>query len=452
MVSELREAQAIGLIPDILSGTDFTQPITRIEFAHLLILLCETYTGVTTLPLNSNPFTDTDDQYALKAQALGIMAGTEPALFSPAGSIDRETMAIMLYRAIRLIAPLADYLVYSITVPYIPDYIQISEGALPSVGYLYSREIVRGGHDNLFMPRPITDEQTAENFGIATREQCVVLAKRIYEKLPDIVNSRNMSARIGEVRSFVMDEPQGGAEIDRDELIAILRPYANKVRWADNMSTLMFTGDFQRTGGGDWAQGYDSALFYSAYSSRGESQYKYDYETYLWGAPAGKSRYSLAIDDADLQQLKVYEWNSESETGTEALLPFRQANLFSSAGFPGSLIYYMPSRVYYVYKLFDDVVLNGEIHKVFSVTRSEMGIESDAPPAPPVGGPPTAEREVTDYYFISTVTGLCTLQTNYGTIRDTTYLAMRIVFSMSPSLTDTSEITPPSNIVFNLVN
>ena len=39
MINELREAQANGLIPEILGGNDFTQPMTRAEFAHLIVLM-----------------------------------------------------------------------------------------------------------------------------------------------------------------------------------------------------------------------------------------------------------------------------------------------------------------------------------------------------------------------------------------------------------------------------
>jgi len=84
---------------------------------------------------------------------------------------------------------------------------------------------------------------------------------------------------------------------------------------------------------------------------------------------------------------------------------------------------------------------------VFSVTWSESGIEQDTPPGN--GGPPVMERETTDYYYISTVSGLCVVQKNYATVRDTTFQAIQIIFRMSPSLTDASLIKPPSDIDFS---
>ena len=85
MIDELKEAQSDGLIPAILDGADFTKPITRVEFAQLIVLLCETFTGVSTVPSSPNRFTDTDDECAFKAYGFGIMEGTDAqgTLFSP---------------------------------------------------------------------------------------------------------------------------------------------------------------------------------------------------------------------------------------------------------------------------------------------------------------------------------------------------------------------------------
>ena len=47
-----------------------------------------------------NPFTDTNDEYVLKAYALGITFGTSETTFTPNAEITREQMATMLTRAL----------------------------------------------------------------------------------------------------------------------------------------------------------------------------------------------------------------------------------------------------------------------------------------------------------------------------------------------------------------
>jgi len=448
MIEELQEAQSLGIIPGSIIGTDFTKPITRAEFAHLVVLMCETYTGVSTEPLMlaGNPFTDADDPDIFKAYGLGIIDGANPegTMFSPDGQLDRETVAFMLYRAIRLIAPKADYNVSETAA--IPDKGQISEWALQPVLYLYSRGIILG-YNNMFMPRPVTDAQKASDYGIATREQCVVLATRLYKLLPEIQDTRfSVEDKAAEIMGFAMDELQDGAEIDRDELISLLRPYSNKVRWAENMNTAIFLGDFRKIGDGEWEQGYDSALLFSDQSYPGDNGYKYDEEVTLWGAFAGRSRFSLASFDADSKLLTVSEWNSDSDTGDVIIRPSGSANWFSHLG----LTYYMPARLTWVYKAFDDMVINGELCKVFSATRDENLIQSDE--GPPIIAPPSGLTELTDYYFISTVSGLCVLQSNYATLRDTTYLSIQVIFNWAPSLTDVSLIEPPPDIILQPVS
>ena len=515
MTAELKEAQSAGLIPGVMDGADFALPITRVEFAHLIILLCETFTGVSSEPSSKNPFTDTDDLCAFKAYGFGIMEGTDGknaggqgtagqgtggqgtngqgtdgqgtagqgALFSPDSALDRETMAFMFYRAIRVVAPLADYSVTN--KPDIPDAAAISQWAGPSVSYLYSRGIIIGANNSKFMPRPMTAAQAGSNYGMATREQCVVIAKRVYLALPGICGSRfRIEDKAAEVLAYAKDEPQGGEEIARDELADILRPFAAKARWADNMIATSYLGDYQKTGDGQWRHGYDSAFLYNAFSAKGRSQYKFDEEQTLLGVGAGRSRFALNVFDAELNTMSTYLWDSENEAGAQYGAPAASASFFS----PLSLTSYMPGRLNWTYKLYDDDMVGGELCKVFSVTWVEDTIQWDEPPgeppglagrgvppsamppeippvpegdsvpgdgqsglasrdAPPSAMPPT-EREVTDYYYISTVSGLCVVQKNYATLRETTYQSIMIVFNISPSFTDASEIAPPPDIEF----
>jgi len=112
----------------------------------------------------------------------------------------------------------------------------------------------------------------------------------------------------------------------------------------------------------------------------------------------------LSVFDDDLKVLSAYEWNSASDTGTEFKMPMQSYQLYNPSY--TSLTDYMPSKLNLVYKIFDDTTINGELCKVFSITRQDYLIQSDEPP--PTGGkPPEHIVDVTEYYYISTVSGLC---------------------------------------------
>jgi hypothetical protein len=245
---------------------------------------------------------------------------------------------------------------------------------------------------------------------------------------------------VNEVMSYAMDEPQGGVEINRDDLWGILNPYSLKVRWANNIYALSFNGDFTKIEGADWKKGYDSFLMYNCFSGDELNQTKYDEQQTLWGEGAKNRRFALTVFDAEKNMLSAYEWNSVSDTGTLNNIPVHSSSsLFS----PLTLRDYLPSRINWTYKIYDDAIINGELCKELSVTTQQNMIAGEGPNIPEV------LVDKTEYFYISTVSGLNVLKTNYVTIRETTYLTVSIVFTISPSLTDASVIEPPSDIIFN---
>ncbi|MDR0491840.1 MAG: hypothetical protein LBH28_11420, partial [Oscillospiraceae bacterium] len=70
--ARLEEANALGLIPDCLKGTDFTKPITRAEFAAVAVKLHGNLPGEKAPPAPSNTFADTGETEILKAYNIGI--------------------------------------------------------------------------------------------------------------------------------------------------------------------------------------------------------------------------------------------------------------------------------------------------------------------------------------------------------------------------------------------
>ncbi|NCB52994.1 MAG: S-layer homology domain-containing protein [Clostridia bacterium] len=178
---ELKKANELGLIPSILKGADMTKPITREEFCELAVLLYEKVTKKTAVPASQNPFTDTTNSQILKAYALGITTGTSATTFSPKTLINREQCATMLFRAIKAIAPSADYSIMG--VKDFPDQKDISSWAVDGTKYMSKLGIIKGDDAGNFMPKATTTAQTAAGYGMATREAAILMTVRTYETM-----------------------------------------------------------------------------------------------------------------------------------------------------------------------------------------------------------------------------------------------------------------------------
>ena len=180
-VPELKKAEELGLIPAILTGKDFTKPITREEFCELAVLLYEKTTGSAVTPASPNPFTDTENPQILKAYRLGITKGVSDITFEPNTLINREQCAAMLYRAIRTIAQEGDYSIAG--VKDFPDQKQISSWAVEATKYMSKLGIIKGDSSGNFMPKATTSAQQAAGYGMATREAAILMTVRAHDKI-----------------------------------------------------------------------------------------------------------------------------------------------------------------------------------------------------------------------------------------------------------------------------
>ena len=97
---ELEEASSKKLIPETMSGMDFTKPVTRKDFAAIAVKLYESISKKNAEKSSNNPFKDTNDEYVLKAFNLNITNGVSETEFSPESQITREQMATMMLRAL----------------------------------------------------------------------------------------------------------------------------------------------------------------------------------------------------------------------------------------------------------------------------------------------------------------------------------------------------------------
>jgi len=188
---ELKKAENLGLIPSSLKGADMTKPITREEFAELAVLLYEKSAGKASTPISPNPFKDTSNPQILKAFNIGIVKGTSATTFSPKELTNREQVATMLSRAIRVIAPNSDF--STIGAPVFSDQKDISDWALAHVLYMAKLGIIKGS-DGKFMPKATATAQTAAGYATTTREQAMAMSVRSFENMDAIKASTVQSS------------------------------------------------------------------------------------------------------------------------------------------------------------------------------------------------------------------------------------------------------------------
>lgn len=187
---ELESAYEYDLIPDTLVGEDLTKPITRLEFAAVTVKLYENLSGVKAIPSVINPFIDCADMEMLKAYNLGISVGVSDNLFDPDGLLNREQAATMLTRTFKRVTmpgwdienDAAFPLSYTQSGKFADDAF-ISDWAKESVYFMNGNGIILGMENNIFAPKNITDEDEAKAYANATREQALLIAVRMVEKL-----------------------------------------------------------------------------------------------------------------------------------------------------------------------------------------------------------------------------------------------------------------------------
>lgn len=166
---ELEKAEAASIMTDRVRG-DMKANVTREEFAELMANLGESFYDLSSLTLNPNTFTDTQNPRVLLAYEMAVVNGVGGGRFDPNGSATREQIAAMLGRAVLVLAPDADTS-YNEEIMFI-DQSQIAPYALPFVLYLAQYKVIGGMNDGSFAPK-----------APCTREQAVVLTVRLYESL-----------------------------------------------------------------------------------------------------------------------------------------------------------------------------------------------------------------------------------------------------------------------------
>ena len=170
-INELETAKAQGIIVELLDDRNYTEAITREEFAVTMVKLYEKINGLEVNVPSYNPFSDTQNEEVLKAYALGVTNGTSENTFSPHLQITRQEIATML---MRLIDASGVYISQNDLNVYIEfdDDVYIADWAKQSIYFMNNRGIIKGKGNNLFAPLDNTSIEEALILAIRTLYDC----------------------------------------------------------------------------------------------------------------------------------------------------------------------------------------------------------------------------------------------------------------------------------------
>ncbi|MBQ1434433.1 MAG: S-layer homology domain-containing protein, partial [Clostridia bacterium] len=170
----MKNAYDAGLIPDVLSGQDLTENITRAEFAAVSVKLYEKLTGKTAPAAGANPFTDTSDENVLKAYSLGIVNGMGGGLFAPQSTLSREQAATMLGRVYELYSlgeVKTGESLESAGAATFADDAAIGAWAKNYIYFFVGKGVINGVGNNMFAPLSSMTREAALKIAVETAAQ-----------------------------------------------------------------------------------------------------------------------------------------------------------------------------------------------------------------------------------------------------------------------------------------
>ena len=193
---ELSAAAEAGLIPASLVGQDMSAPITRGEFAAVVVKLYEQLHNTRTVMSDQAKFQDiarnVNRNDILKAYNISAVRGISETAYAPDTLLNREQMATMLCRVIKRstwpewTVEADGQEIYRLDLTgstFFTDHSLISDYARESVYYMAKSGIILGRGDGSFGPRNTTSQQEAEGYANATREQALAISLRIYNQM-----------------------------------------------------------------------------------------------------------------------------------------------------------------------------------------------------------------------------------------------------------------------------
>ena len=186
----IQQAAADGLFPECLEGTDLTKIINRREFAAVAVKLYEAMSATELTADPSVSFTDCNDADVLKAATKvggkSVVSGYTDGSFKPEVLLNRETAATMLGNVYLMLNGYSSILDVRYDVPAkFSDDKDLSTWASSYV-YLMNSKGVISGFDNKngsfsFRPKNLTNQNEA--YGMCTREQALIIAEQMFQKM-----------------------------------------------------------------------------------------------------------------------------------------------------------------------------------------------------------------------------------------------------------------------------
>jgi hypothetical protein len=207
----LRQADTMGLIPDILQGQNLTVAINRAELAAICVKAYEHMTGRITVPSAFNPFTDTADPWVLRAFSVGLVAGTSATTYNPNGIVTRSQMATIFTNVYKRVYGV-DTLSFAQPTTFQDDS-QIEAWAKEPVYFMAANRVIAGKPGNIFDPadsatREMTLVLTVQMIEVFTSPQSSSFEIKTVQELLSVLHSGTFRLRArAEARSFstIMD-------------------------------------------------------------------------------------------------------------------------------------------------------------------------------------------------------------------------------------------------------
>ena len=167
--SDVNYALDNNLLDTALLGSDYTKPITRLQFCSVAVRLAEELTGKEITAAPSGTFTDTDNLYVRKAYAAGITSGVTATTFGPDSTLTRQQMAVFIYRALQYVEANSNYKYtdYVSKLSAYSDSGQIQSWATESLAFMNALDLIAG-----------TTTTTLSPNGTCTIEQALTVAYR----------------------------------------------------------------------------------------------------------------------------------------------------------------------------------------------------------------------------------------------------------------------------------
>ena len=196
-MNDLNEADELGLVPDVFRELDLTKDITRVQFAAIVVTLYENLTGVEIAELKLMPFSDTEDEYAIKAFSAGLMRGDDNGNFNPDALLTRQEAAVALTRVVKSIYiegwtfeadRNGDYILNFEQPDDFIDDADIASWAVESVYFMATYEVLQGFEGNF---NPLKNAEIQE---------AIIIAKRIVTNFEEVEElDYSMKADTGDI-------------------------------------------------------------------------------------------------------------------------------------------------------------------------------------------------------------------------------------------------------------